>query len=63
VIAIETDGVTDADLLTVTLLDVAVSVEAQPEFDVITQLTTSVFAKVALVKVAPVAVFVPFTLH
>jgi hypothetical protein len=60
---IETAGVTDTVLLIVTLLDVAVGVEAQPKFEVMIQVTTSEFASVALVKVAPVAVFVPFTLH
>jgi hypothetical protein len=63
VIAIETVGVTGDVLFTVILLEVAVGVEAQPELDVMIQLTTSEFARAALVKVAPVAVFVPFTLH
>jgi hypothetical protein len=63
VIAIEADGVTDAVLFMVILPDVAVAEVTQAALEVITQLTTSVFARVALVKVAPVAVFVPFTLH
>jgi hypothetical protein len=60
---IEIVGVTLVVLLIVTLLDVAVGVEAQPEFEVITQVTTSLLAREVLVKVAPIAVFVPFTLH
>jgi hypothetical protein len=63
VIAIDTAGVTDAVLLMVMLPDVAVAEVTQAALDVITQLTTSEFARAALVKVAPVAVFVPFTLH
>jgi hypothetical protein len=45
------------------LPDVAVAEVTQEALDVITQLTTSEFARAALVKVADVAVFVPFTLH
>jgi hypothetical protein len=45
------------------LPDVAVAEVTHAALDVITQLTTSEFARAALVKVAPVAVFVPFTLH
>jgi hypothetical protein len=63
VIAIDTDGVTEAVLLIVMLPDVAVADVTHAAFDVITQLTTSELARAALVKVAPVAVFVPFTLH
>jgi hypothetical protein len=63
VIEIETVGVTEAVLLIVMLPDVAVADVTHPALDVITQLTTSEFTRAALVKVAPVAVFVPFTLH
>jgi hypothetical protein len=63
VIAIDTTGVTIAVLLIVMLPDVAVADVTQAAFDVMIQLTTSEFARVALVKVAPVAVFVPFILH
>jgi hypothetical protein len=63
VIAIETVGVTDAVLFIVILPEVAVAEVTHTSFDVITQLTTSEFTREALVKVAPVAVFVPFTLH
>jgi hypothetical protein len=63
VIAIDTDGVTDAVLFIVMLPEIAVAEVTHASFDVITQLTTSEFARAALVKVAPVAVFVPFTLH
>jgi hypothetical protein len=60
---IEIVGVTLVVLLIVTLLDVAVGVVTQPEFEVITQVTTSLLAREVLVKVVPVAVFAPFTLH
>jgi hypothetical protein len=63
VIAIETVGVTVALLLIVMLPEVAVADDTHDAFDVITQLTTSEFARVALVKVVPVAVLVPFILH
>ena len=51
---IVTDGVTVAFTVIVTLLDVAVVGEAQAAVDVITQVTTSPFAKVELLYVPPV---------
>jgi hypothetical protein len=62
--AIETAGVTLAVRLTVMVPEVAVAEVTQVSFDVITQLTTSAFANVVLVKVALfVPAFTPFTFH
>ena len=48
-VAIDTKGVSDVPTVIVTLLEVAVVVVAQAAFEVSTQLTTSPFAKAALV--------------
>jgi hypothetical protein len=62
--AIETDGVTAAVLFTVIFPEVAVGVVAQPELDVITQLTTSELAKAELANVALFEpAFTPFIFH
>jgi hypothetical protein len=62
--AIETAGVTLAVRLIVIVPEVAVAEVTQVAFDVITQLTTSAFANVVLVKVALfVPAFTPFTFH
>ena len=59
-----TDGATDELTVIVTVLDVAVGVDAQAEFDVITQLTVFPFARVAFVYVAVfVPTFAPFNFH
>jgi hypothetical protein len=64
VIAILTDGVSIEFTVIAIKLDVAVAGLAQVAFEVITQLTTSVFANVVLVNVvAFVPVFAPFIFH
>ena len=63
--AIATVGVTPVVTVIVTGLLVAVGVVRHPALLVITTVTTSLFASVALVKVTPVApaTLVPFTCH
>ena len=62
--AIETEGVTLPVLVMVIDPDVAVVVVAQAALDVITQLTTSVFARVELVNVVElIPASTPFTFH
>jgi hypothetical protein len=63
-VLILTVGVTAAFTAIVIALDVAVVVDAQSAFDVITQVTTALFANVEVAKVtAFVPAFTPFTFH
>ena len=62
--AILTDGATDELTVIVTVLDVAVGVDAQAELDVITQLTVFPFVRAAFVYVALfVPTLAPFNFH
>jgi hypothetical protein len=61
--AILTAGVTLEFTVMVTLFDVAVGDVGQAAVEVMTAETMSPFISEVLVKVAPVAVFTPFTFH
>ena len=56
-------GVTLVLIIAVTAFEVAVVVLAQAAFEVKIAVTMSLFNKVELVNVAPVAAFTPFTFH
>ena len=63
-VEILTDGVTEGLTVIVIALDPILLEEGQTAFEVNTQVTTSLFAKVFDVKVVEfVPVFVPFTFH
>lgn len=63
-VLILTVGVTAAFTAIVIALEVAVVVDAQSAFELITQVTTSLFANVEVAKVtAFVPAFEPFTFH
>ena len=56
-------GVTDALTVIAISLEVAVAVVTQLALEVSKQVTLSLFAKVLLVKLAPVPTLLPFTFH
>ena len=56
-------GVVFVLIIAVIAFEVAVVVLAQAAFELKTAVTMSLFAKVVVVKVVPVAVFTPFTFH
>jgi hypothetical protein len=61
--AIFTAGVTFGFTVIIIELEVAVGDVAQAAVDVITQLITSLFAKIGLLKLGPVTAVIPLTFH
>ena len=61
--AIEIEGVTEGVTVIVAAFEVTVFKPEHEFVEVNAQVTMSLFAKVVLVNVAPVAIFTPFTFH